>query len=150
MPIARDIKLKNCQIYDDNGDPIYGTLEGRMVLKLEYGDVNRLQKGRIQTVNDWHVEVTLKITSTNAALKYYCVEQLTNGKTPVLPFLIGETLDKEAGNSELVRISNIVLNPEEITLWEAKADGNDNATYELKGMSNEKPDFLDKLPEYVE
>ncbi|MGK5512207.1 MULTISPECIES: hypothetical protein [Brevibacillus] len=150
MAIARDIKLKNCQIYDDNGDPIYGTLEGKMVLKVEYGDTNRLQRGKIQTVNDWNVEVTLTITATNAGLKYFCVEQLTKGKTPVLPFLIGETLDKEAGNSERVRISNIVLNPEEITLWEAKADGNDNATYEIKGMSNEKPDYLDKLPEYFD
>ncbi|GEB33457.1 MULTISPECIES: hypothetical protein [Brevibacillus] len=150
MAIARDIKLKNCQVYDENGDPIYGTLEGKMVLKVEYGDTNRLQKGKIQTVNDWHVEVTLKITATNAALKYYCVEQLTQGKTPVLPFLIGETLDKEAGNSERVRISNIVLNPEEITLWEAKADGNDHATYDLKGMSIDKPDYLDELPAYIE
>lgn len=150
MAIARDIKLKNCQVYDDNGDPIYGTLEGKFILKVEYGDTVRLQKGKIQTVNEWHVEVTLTITATNAALKYYCVNQLTKGKTPVLPFLIGETLDKEGGNTERVRISNIVLNPEELTLWEAKADGNDNATYEIKGMSNEKPDYLDELPEYTE
>ncbi|GED55447.1 hypothetical protein EDM54_23920 [Brevibacillus borstelensis] len=150
MAIARDIKLKNCQVYNDNGDPIYGTLEGRMVLKVEYGDVNRLQKGTIQTVDNWYVEVTLRITATNADLKYYCVDQITKGKTPVLPMLIGETLDKEAGNSERVRISDIVLNPEEITLWEARAEGNENASYELRGRSNVKPDFLDKLPEYEE
>ncbi|WP_236841291.1 hypothetical protein [Brevibacillus formosus] len=59
-------------------------------------------------------------------------------------------MDKEAGNSERVRISNIVLNPEEITLWEAKAEGNDFATYDLKGMSIEKPDYLDELPTYIE
>jgi hypothetical protein len=148
--MQRDIKLKNCQIYDDNGDPIDGTLEGRFVLKTTYGEVNRLGKGPVQTVDNTYVEVTLRISSVNAALKYFCVEKLTNGKTPILPMLIGETVDKEAGNSERVRISDIYLNPEEITLWEAKAEGNDNATYEIKGRSNKKPDFLDKLPDYVE
>jgi hypothetical protein len=148
--MQRDIKLKNCQVYDDNGDPIYGTLEGRFVLKPSYGEVNRLQKGPVQTVDSWHVEVTLRVSAVNAALKYFCVEKLTDGKTPILPMLIGETVDKEAGNSERVRISDIYLNPEEITLWEAKAEGNDNATYEIKGRSNKKPDFLDKLPDYVE
>jgi len=148
--MQRDIKLKNCQVYDDNGDPIEGTLEGRVVLKVQYGDVNRLQKGPVQTVDSWYNEVTLRISSVNAALKYYCVDQLTKGKTPVLPFIIGETLDKETGNAERVRISDIYLNPEEITLWEAKAEGNDNATYEIKGRSNKPADFIDKLPDYEE
>jgi hypothetical protein len=148
--MQRDIKLKNCQVYDENGDPIEGTLEGRFVLRTNYGEVFRLQKGAVQTVNDWYVEVTLRLTSANADLKYFCVEQLTKGKTPILPMLIGETLDKEADNSELVRISDIYLNPEELTLWEAKAEGNDNATYEIRGRSNKAPDFLEKLPEYVE
>ncbi|UFJ42035.1 hypothetical protein LOK74_05920 [Brevibacillus humidisoli] len=148
--MQRDIKLKNCQIYNDSGDVIEGTLEGRFVFKTNYGEVHRLQKGAVQTVNDWFVEVTLRITSANAELKYYCVEQLSKGKTPVLPMLIGETVDKEAGNSELVRLSDIYLSPEEITLWEAKAEGSDNATYEIKGRSNKVPDFLEKLPEYAE
>ncbi|WP_232695479.1 hypothetical protein [Brevibacillus daliensis] len=145
-----DIKLKNCQIYDENGDPIYGTLEGKLTLKAEYGDVKRLQKGAVQTVDSWHVEVTLKVSSVNAAFKYFCVDQITSGKTPVIPQLLGESIDKENENAERVRISDIYLNPEEITLWEAKADGTDHATYEIKGRSNKKPDFLDVLPEYIE
>ena len=150
MTTARDIKLKNCQIYDENGDPILATLEGKFVLKMEYGDVNRLQKGKVQTINEWHVEVTLKVSSVNADLKYYVADLLTQGKTPILPMLIGETVDKEAGEKERVKLTNIHLNPDELTLWEAKADGNDAATYDLKGMSNDKPDFLDKLPTYTE
>lgn len=146
----RDIKLKNCQIYDENGDAILGTLEAKFVLKMEYGDVNRLQKGKVQTVNDWHIEVTLKVSSVNPALKYYVADQLTDGKTPILPMLIGETVDKEADKKERVKLSNIYLNPEELTLLEAKAEGNDIATYDLKGMSNVKPVFLDKLPIYTE
>jgi len=145
-----DIKLKNCQVYDENGDPIYGTLEGKAVLKTEYGDVKRLQKGSVQTIDSWHVEVTLKVSSVNALLKYFCVDQITEGKTPVIPQLLGEMVDKENGNTERVRLTDIYLNPEEITLWEAKADGTDNATYEIKGRSNKKPDYLDKLPEYTE
>jgi hypothetical protein len=148
--MQRDIKLKNCQIYNDNGDIIEGTLEGKFVLKATYGEVNRLQKGSVQTVNDWHVEVILRLTAANAALKYDIVDKMTQGKTPILPMLIGETVDKEANHSERVKITDIYLNPEELTLWEAKAEGNDNATYEIKGRSNQKPVFLDKLPEYVE
>ncbi|XOS92363.1 hypothetical protein ACLMAB_00250 [Brevibacillus laterosporus] len=117
-----DIKLKNCQVYDENGDPIYGTLEGKAVLKTEYGDVKRLQKGSVQTIDSWHVEVTLKVSSVNALLKYFCVDQITEGKTPVIPQLLGEMIDKENGNTERVRLTDIYLNPEEITLWEAKAD----------------------------
>ncbi|MFB0831872.1 hypothetical protein ACEU2D_20015 [Brevibacillus laterosporus] len=145
-----DIKLKNCQVYDENGDPIYGALEGKAALKTEYGDVKRLQKGSVQTIDSWYIEVTLRVSSVNAALKYFCADLITEGKTPVIPQLIGESVDKENDNIERVRISDIYLNPEEITLWEAKADGNDNATYEIKGRSNKKPDFLDRLPEYIE
>lgn len=148
--MQRDIKLKNCQIYDDNGDPILGTLEGNFVLRMTYTDVNRLQKGPLQTIDDWYVEVSLTISSINAALKYYCADQLTRGRTPTLPMLIGESLDKETGDAERVRITDIVLNPEELTLWAANASGTENATYQIRGRSNKKPDFLDKLPEYEE
>ncbi len=148
--MQRDIKLKNCQIYDDNGDPIEGTLEGRFALMTTYSDVPRLQKGTVQVVDNWHVQVTLRVSSVNAALKYYSVEQITSGKTPILPMLMGESVDKETGNTERIRLSDIYLNPEEITLWEARAEGNENASYEIRGRTNKKPDYIDRLPDYVE
>lgn len=148
--MQRDIKLKNCQVYNDNGDPILGTLEGSAVLRVTYTDVNRLQKGPLQTIDDWYVEISLTISSVNAELKYYCVDQLTEGKTPILPMLIGESLDKETGNAERIRFTDIVLNPEELTLWAANASGSENATYQIRGRSNKKPDFIDRLPDYDE
>lgn len=148
--MQRDLLLKNGQVYDDAGDPIEGTLEGKATLKVTYIDVNRLRKGPVQTIDDSYIEVTLKISSINAALKYYCVDQIVKRKTPVLPMLVCEAIDKETGNVERLRITDIYLNPEEITLWEAKAEGNDKATYDLKGRSNKEPDYLDRLPDYVE
>lgn len=148
--MQRDIKLKNCQIYDDNGDPILGTLEGSAILRVTYTDVPRLQKGTVQTIDEWYIEITLTVSAVNAELKYYCVEQITQGKTPVLPMLIGESLDKETGNAERIRFTDIVLNSEELNLWQANASGSDRATYQIRGRSNKKPDFLDRLPEYTE
>jgi hypothetical protein len=147
---ARDIKLRNSQIYNENGDVIDAVLEGSFVSKFEYGDVNRLQKGRVQTVNEAHVEVTLTVSAVNADLKYWAIGLLHQGKTPVIPMMIGEQWDKEAGNKERVKLTNVYLNPDEIKLWEAKAEGNDIAKYDLKGMTSDPPIFLDKLPTYEE
>ncbi|GED53540.1 hypothetical protein EDM54_01660 [Brevibacillus borstelensis] len=150
MARARDIKLKNNQLYDENGDVFLAVQEASFVSKFSYVDVNRLQKGKTQSIDEAHVEVTIRVSSVNADLKYYVVSQLHKGKTPVIPMMIGEQWDKEAGNIERVKLTNIVLNPEEIILWAAKAEGNDIATFELKGMSSDEPVFINKLPEYEE
>jgi len=147
---ARDIKLKNNRIYDENGDEFLAVQDASFKSKFTYQDVHRLGKGRTQSIDEAHVEVEITVSAVNADLKYYVVEQLHKGKTPIIPMLIGEQVDKEAGNKERVKITNISLNPDEINLWQAKADGNDIATFVLKGMTADEPVFLDKLPTYEE
>lgn len=150
MARAHDIKLKNTQIYDENSEPIWAALEGKIVTKSTFGDVKRLNKGTLQTIDEWYHEITLKISSVNAALKYRILESTQNNQTYIIPMVIGETLDKEGETQERVKMTNIYVNAEELTAWEAKADGNDIATYEIKGRSNEKLIYVDKLPDYSE
>lgn len=147
---ARDIKLKNNMIYNDEGDEYEAVLEGKFVSKFSYTDVNRLGKGKTQSIDSAHVEVTLTVSAVNADLKYDLIDKLHSGKTPIIPMLIGEMVDKEAGNKERVKLTNIHMNPEELTIWEAKAEGNDIAKFDIKGITNNKPVFLDKLPTYEE
>lgn len=150
MANARDIKLKNNRLYDEEGDEYLAVLEAKFVSKFTYTDCNRLGKGKTQTIDEAHVEVTFVVSSVNADLKYDLLEKLHSGRTPIIPMMIGEMVDKEVGNKERVKITDIHITPEELTLWEAKAEGNDIAKYELKGISNNKPVFLDKLPTYEE
>ncbi|QRG65247.1 hypothetical protein [Brevibacillus choshinensis] len=146
----RDLLLKNAQAYNEDGDPLQGLMEGKAVQKFTYLEVPRLQKGTRKVIDETYIEVTLTMSSIDADLKYFALEQLVRGKTPIIPFIICEAVDKETGNVERLRISEISLDPEELTLWEAKAEGNDRATYVITGRSNLEPDFLEKLPEYDE
>ncbi|ATF11624.1 MULTISPECIES: hypothetical protein [Brevibacillus] len=145
---AHNLYLKNTQVYDEDGDPFQGVLEAKAVFKTQVEPVHRLRKGETEDIVSYHVEVTMILTAQNADLKYFIIDKITQGKTPIIPMLIGEQWDKENDFKERVRLTNIRLVPEELTIFEAKAEGNDKGTYELRGKTNDKPDFLEKFSEY--
>ncbi|MED0735670.1 hypothetical protein [Aneurinibacillus thermoaerophilus] len=147
---AHNLYLRNSQVYDETGDPIYGLLEARAIFKTQTEDVYRLQKGSVKDIVGFNIEVTLTITGQNAALKYFIIDQIVQGKTPIIPMLIGEQWDKELDRKERVRLTNIRFTPEELELFAAKAEGNDKSQYEIKGETNDKPDYLDRFPDYEE
>ncbi|MBA4534419.1 hypothetical protein [Brevibacillus halotolerans] len=145
---AHNLYLKNTQVYDDTGEVFPGMLEAKAVLKTQTDPVYRLRKGETEDIVSYHVEVSFTLTGQNSELKYFIIEQITQGKTPILPMLTGEQWDKENNVKEIVRLTNIRLVPEELTIFEAKAEGNDKAIYEIRGKTNDKPDFLEKFPIY--
>lgn len=152
---AHNLYLKNSQVYDPNGDPYQGLLEAKAVMKITTETVSRLQQGDTDDVTGFNIEVTLILTAQNADLKYFIIDQITKGKTPVIPFIVGEQWDREQGDDEegvkeRVKLSNIRLLPEELELFSAKAEGNDKGQYEVKGKTNEKPVYLSKFPTYTE
>jgi hypothetical protein len=147
---AHNLYLKNSQVYNDNGDPIPGVLEAKAVLKIQSEPVHRLRHGELEDIVSHHIEVTLTLTAQNAELKYFIIDEITKGKTPILPMLIGEMYDKENDAYERVKLTNIRLVPEELTLFEAKAEGSDKGQYEVRGKTNDQPEFLKRFPDYEE
>lgn len=147
---AHNLYLKNSQVYDENGEPIQGLLEAKAVLKIQTEPVHRLRQGEMEDIVSYHTEVTMMLPTQNASFKYFIIDQITQGKTPIIPMLIGEHWDKESDKTERVRLTNIRLVPEELTIFEAKAEGNDKGQYEIRGKTNDKPDFLDKFADYAE
>ncbi|MGC5327105.1 hypothetical protein [Brevibacillus sp. SYSU BS000544] len=149
---AHNLYLKNSQVYDVKGDPIPGLLEAKAVMKIKTEPVHRLRQGEMEDIVSYHTELTLTLPTQNASLKYFIIDQITSGKTPIIPMLLGEHLDKESddNNKEIVKFTNIRLVPEELTIFQAKAEGNDKGTYEIRGKTNDNPEFLTKFPDYVE
>ncbi len=149
MP-AHNLYLKNSQIYDQNSEPIQGLLEAKAVMKIKTEPVHRLRQGEMEDIVSTHTEVTLTVAMQNAELKYFIIDQIKAGKTPIIPLLVGEHWDKEKDTKERVSLTNIRLVPEELTLFQAKADGNDKGQYEIRGKTNDMPEFIDRFQKYVE
>lgn len=147
---AHNLYLRNSQVYEEEGDPIPGLLEAKAVFKIKTEDVHRLQKGSVKDIVGFNIEVTLKITAQNAKLKYFIIDKVMEGKTPIIPMLIGEQWDKELDKRERVRLTNIRFTPEELDLFAAKAEGSDKAEYEIKGETNDKPYYLDRFTDDYE